>query len=73
MAALIDTRAVNKLQEFSGASGDWSYWAFKATAWFALLNPPGVDVMAVLDAARDHPNPLDDADFGEPVRSFSGI
>eukprot|EP00975_Prorocentrum_lima_P048994 10250658-Prorocentrum_lima.AAC.1 len=71
MAALIDTRAVGKLQEFSGASGDWSDWAFKATAWFALLNPPGVDVMSVLDAARDQNNPLDDSEFGGAVRGFS--
>lgn len=71
MAALIDTRAVGKLGDFSGAPTDWSDWSFKATAWFALLNPPGMVVIEVLDSARDHAVPLRSEDFSEAVRSFS--
>ena len=71
MAALIDTRAVGKLGDFSGAPTDWSDWSFKATAWFAPLNPPGMVVIEVLDSARDHAVPLRGEDFSEAVRSFS--
>ena len=72
MAALIDTHAVGKLGDFSGSAADWSDWPFRATSWFALLNPPGVVVIDVLDSARDHAVPLRNEAFNEAVRNFSG-
>ena len=66
MAALIDTRTVGKLETFDGTAASWSDWSFKAASWFALLNPPGVQVGDVLEAARIHNETVENASLCPP-------
>ena len=74
MTTLIDTRTVGKLENFSGKAVDWSDWSFKATSWFALLQmEDGQSPIAVLDAARDNPEVLEQGTFTVPVQNFSII
>ena len=76
VAALIDTRTVGKLSEFSGSAESWSDWSFKATAWFALLNPPlpqDTTVSDLLERARSAPQDIRREQMDPETRSFSEV
>ena len=74
MTTVIDTRTLGKLENFSGKAVDWSDWSFKATSWFALLQmEDGQSPIAVLDAARDNPDVLEQGTFTVPVQNFSTV
>ena len=63
---VIDTRGEFRVSTFTGEDDYWAQWSLKFEAWGELLGWG-----AILDAATDQPNPVDNASLGEDAQAVS--